>query len=463
MSSRRFHLQAAGLAALGLIALLSFVLLPPRQVRIAVDGDVTTVRSRTASDATIVEQAGIELRPGDRVDATGDDTLAVRRATEAILEVDGKTFALRTLAETIEELLVEAQIPLAPQDSILRNRVFVAPNAPVAPPPPLATLLRPGTAQRTAPGSEQPVTLEVRRAVPFTLIEDGQRLELRSSRETLATALRDVGVRVGPGDQVRPPLNTELTAGLEVHVEHAIPVVVTLADGKLILYSLSPTVGDALLEGGLELPAQYVLDPPPEAPLTPGLAIHLVSISERQELEETHLEGLAIYRPDSSLSWGESRIVPGRHGRRFRQYHMVYENDQLISRELTAEWYDPEPVNTVIYYSAATPAPGIPDGQQVVQVLRVYATWYNPASAGRPPSDPAYGITATGVPVVRGVVAVDPGVIPLGTHMYIPGYGYGIAADTGGAILGNRIDVGYPDGVVSDWITGWVDIYILGP
>jgi 3D (Asp-Asp-Asp) domain-containing protein len=39
----------------------------------------------------------------------------------------------------------------------------------------------------------------------------------------------------------------------------------------------------------------------------------------------------------------------------------------------------------------------------------------------------------------------------------------GVAADTGGGIRGNMIDLGYPDGVVSNWTTRWVDIYILGP
>ena len=54
------------------------------------------------------------------------------------------------------------------------------------------------------------------------------------------------------------------------------------------------------------------------------------------------------------------------------------------------------------------------------------------------------GRTATGIPTAPGVVAVDPSVIPLGTRMSIPGYGIGIAADTGGAVQGNTIDLWFP-------------------
>ncbi len=95
--------------------------------------------------------------------------------------------------------------------------------------------------------------------------------------------------------------------------------------------------------------------------------------------------------------------------------------------------------------------------------MRVYATWYNPASAGKPPGSPGYGITASGVPVTQGIVACDPSVLPLGTRLYVPGYGHAVCADTGGAIIGNIIDLGFPDGVDPNWTPGWIDIYILGP
>jgi 3D (Asp-Asp-Asp) domain-containing protein/peptidoglycan hydrolase CwlO-like protein len=54
------------------------------------------------------------------------------------------------------------------------------------------------------------------------------------------------------------------------------------------------------------------------------------------------------------------------------------------------------------------------------------------------------GTTATGIPVAWGVIAVDPRVIPLGTRMFVPGYGQGVAADTGAAVKGAVIDLWFP-------------------
>ena len=63
------------------------------------------------------------------------------------------------------------------------------------------------------------------------------------------------------------------------------------------------------------------------------------------------------------------------------------------------------------------------------------------ASAYLPSDGGGSGITASGMVAQRGVVAVDPRVIPLGTRLYIPGYGDAVAGDTGGAIKGHKIDL----------------------
>lgn len=70
-----------------------------------------------------------------------------------------------------------------------------------------------------------------------------------------------------------------------------------------------------------------------------------------------------------------------------------------------------------------------------IQAMDMEATAYLPTDGN------GAGITATGIPATYGIVAVDPDVIPLGSRVYIPGYGEALAADTGGAIQGYKIDL----------------------
>jgi 3D (Asp-Asp-Asp) domain-containing protein len=69
--------------------------------------------------------------------------------------------------------------------------------------------------------------------------------------------------------------------------------------------------------------------------------------------------------------------------------------------------------------------------------MRMVATAYTANCAG------CGGMTAIGRRAGHGIVAVDPRIIPLGTRLYIPGYGIAVAGDTGGAIIGHRIDLGF--------------------
>ena len=73
------------------------------------------------------------------------------------------------------------------------------------------------------------------------------------------------------------------------------------------------------------------------------------------------------------------------------------------------------------------------------------------------------GRTALGVPVRKGVVAVDPSLIPLGTKLHVPGYGPGLAADVGTAIKGKIIDLWFPNTAAArKWGRRTVTITIYG-
>jgi 3D (Asp-Asp-Asp) domain-containing protein len=104
--------------------------------------------------------------------------------------------------------------------------------------------------------------------------------------------------------------------------------------------------------------------------------------------------------------------------------------DELVASAAAAEAKTDEVMSGQPESSAgSTPSPPPAQGSK----LTVLATGYS-----------IHGTTATGVPTGWGVVAVDPSVIPLGTRMTVPGYGEGVAADTGGSVIGNKIDLWFP-------------------
>ncbi|SDP49729.1 3D (Asp-Asp-Asp) domain-containing protein [Halobacillus aidingensis] len=98
----------------------------------------------------------------------------------------------------------------------------------------------------------------------------------------------------------------------------------------------------------------------------------------------------------------------------------------------------------------------------------VVATGYTAGyeSTGKTPEHPGYGITYSGVNVKRDLystIAADLEMFPLGTVLFIPGYGYGVVADIGGAIKGNKLDLYFPtvNDVYNQWGKQTLDVYVV--
>lgn len=98
----------------------------------------------------------------------------------------------------------------------------------------------------------------------------------------------------------------------------------------------------------------------------------------------------------------------------------------------------------------------------------VIATGYTAGyeSTGKSPGHPQFGITYSGVKVTRDLystVAADLNVFPIGTILFIPGYGYGVVADKGGAIKGNKVDLYYEtvEEVYEKWGKKKLEVFVV--
>jgi 3D (Asp-Asp-Asp) domain-containing protein len=165
-----------------------------------------------------------------------------------------------------------------------------------------------------------------------------------------------------------------------------------------------------------------------------------------------------LVRQDAGLPIGIVRIArPGRDGVARLLVYRLYQGPRLVASTVVGERMEIPPQPELVLRGALEVARGSLSGpvQGHLTVL-ASAYWANPAWSN--------GMTATGVPVHLGSIAVDPSVIPLGTRLYVPGYGYGVADDTGAAIQGDRIDVYFPtESAALDWGLRTVTISILGP
>lgn len=297
----------------------------------------------------------------------------------------------------------------------------------------------------------------------FTLHVDGLVSAQVSPAATVGGALERLGVVITERDWVYPALPSSLEPGAHVYVDHAAAVTLVIGDQATTHYTRAATVGRFLAEVGYRLQPADTASPSASTFVSHGLSINLTTVREIVEYVDEPIGYGTVYEYDHSLPEGEEYVSAyGADGGYERQYAVKLVNGVEVSRELVGEWTT-EPTDEVVVigaYVEPTPAPVVfypPEGPlECPQALGVYATWYTAASAG------GSGTTATGTGVYRGIIAVDPGVIPLGTRMYVPGYGYGVAADTGGGIIGNMIDLGFGDNDVYDWRVGWVEICVLG-
>ncbi|MDR3710186.1 MAG: 3D domain-containing protein [Capsulimonadaceae bacterium] len=131
----------------------------------------------------------------------------------------------------------------------------------------------------------------------------------------------------------------------------------------------------------------------------------------------------------------------GENGIREKRLKVYYKKGDAVKSDVISDRIIKEPVDHITYCGIRTrdarALPSRSGSYDRVRELNMVATGYAPWQGSRT------GRCATGMHAGYGVVAVDPHVIPLHSKLYIEGYGYAVAGDTGGAIKRNRIDLGH--------------------
>ena len=187
--------------------------------------------------------------------------------------------------------------------------------------------------------------------------------------------------------------------------------------------------GFLIMNSGFTAPHEVIESAPAQveapAPVVTNNAPTAISVSESGTI------GLA--NEDQKAQFGlvetDAETMPGEE----LEAEVLNDTEAELNDELEAEVEpmieeESEAIDTVEYVDYV-------EEPQYAAVMAMEATAYLPTDGD------GYGITATGIPATYGIAAVDPSVIPLGSRLYVPGYGEAIAADTGSAIYGYRIDL----------------------
>ncbi|ELC8443478.1 DUF348 domain-containing protein [Clostridium perfringens] len=272
----------------------------------------------------------------------------------------------------------------------------------------------------------------------ITIDLDGEKIEVATFKGNVQAVLSQKEIYLSDKDKIEPSLTSGISDNDVIKIKKAVPVEV-MVDGKNIkIDSAEDSVEKMLVEEGIDLNELDKVEPSLETELSKDLKIQVTRVEEKTIVEKEPIEFETVVKEDDSLESGVNKTTQeGSAGEKEITMKLVMEDGKEVSREVVESKVVKEPVDEVVVKGTMEKlvlSRGN-DNIDYKKMMVVEATAY----AGD-------GITATGTvpkrdPSGLSTIAVDPRVIPLGTKVYIEGYGYAVAEDTGGAIKNNIIDL----------------------
>lgn len=472
-----------------------------RAVRVRADGRVVALRTHARSPLAVLHEAGVTLAPGDAVKVNGAPSPVDRPLTLAVQSSPDADDALAPIHDPRDPAARGAGLArwldglgaLPPVVAVASAAGLGQPGGEVAPAGPdggmgdgpggaagsapavdsvdrddpaaagHAGLPRPGGSDGAA-GSGPDVVVDVLRAVPVSIVEDGVAFGATVAGATVAEALASAGIAVLEGDEVDPPLTASLEGSMRIAIWRAAPFVVVTDGETREVRAKADTIAEALTDAGLALEGRDYSIPPADAPLVAGMTVEVVRVHQDIQVLEVEIPFASITEADPSLPLDEQRVLQaGQSGLKSQRVRITYENGAVADREILDETVLRPAVDARVAYGTQVVWRTIdtPEGpKQYWRKLRMYATSYSPARAGTPITAPWYGRARNGMVMRKGIVATDRSIIPMGMWVYVPGYGVAIAGDTGGGVRKYMIDLGYADDDYVSWHQ-YVDVYIL--
>lgn len=303
------------------------------------------------------------------------------------------------------------------------------------------------------------------------ILVDSQEISVMTYKSKVKDILSKNNITLGPKDIVEPDINSKIKSGDTIKVEKAVNVQLVIDGQEKTVLTNSDNVEQMLNEEGIKLGEQDKISPAKGELIKSGLKIVVTRFNTKIEKKVEPIQFATEVKKDPDLKEGQKKVVQeGAAGEKEVSVKIVYQDGKEISRTVVQEKVTKKPTSKVIVMGTLkTMALSRGGSISYSAKYRMKATAYTESykDTGKQPGDRYFGITASGTRVKRNpegysTVAVDPSVIPLGTKLYINGYGYAIAEDIGGAIKGNKIDLYFnSDSHVHNWGVKYVDVYVI--
>ena len=445
----QYFLAAAVLLAAGSV----FVYLAfSKPVQILVDDQVLEIHTygKTVGDA--LRSADITPHSEDKISPDLDQliqrnqVISIRRARPIMLIHDGEEKEAWSSEIYAGNILAAEGITLFPDDLVWLDGVPFSGDS----------------------AADQPVRsrLEVLSAEPINVSFDGKTEEIKMGGYTLAHALWNANLIVYQADWQSSDLALPLSEISRVEYEWSFPLRIKIRGEVFDTRVLASTVAEAIENAGTVLIGLDRTKQSENDPIPADNPINITRVVEEVVLEQEPLPFDVVYQADpEALIDTQSLLNAGEYGVEAERIRVRYENGTEAARLVEGNWTVREPEARVVGYGTRIEIKTLntPDGPiEYWRAIDMEATSYSPSRAGVPDDYPYFGITACGIAATKGVVAVDRTYIPFYTPLYIPGYGTAIACDTGSAIIGRKIDLGYDDNNWESW--HWpVTVYFLTP
>lgn len=298
----------------------------------------------------------------------------------------------------------------------------------------------------------------------ITVVVDGKERRIVTYKNTVKKVLEDNEILVGSKDKISSALEAKLVNKEVINIKKAVNVKV-LVDGKeLPIESAEDNVGLMLKAEKITLGSEDRVEPEKEAKLSDGMEIKIVRVETKTVEEKVPVGFNTVVKKSSSMPNNQRKTTQaGKNGEKKVTYSVVCENGKEVSRKVTSETVVSNPVDEIILQGTYPLMPVNKNGEALPysKVFKARATAYYAV----------HGVgstyTASGRKAVRNAdgystIAVDRSIIPLGTKLFVEGYGFAIAADVGTAIVGNNIDVYFNTyKEACNWAVRYVNVYVL--